>query len=159
MRSIGVAQRALQTMIERASQRVVFGKVKRVCVRLRVCVFFMLFFSQPILARANAQDVIARSHLEIEQCRLLTLHAANMIDKLGAKGAFEHIAMIKIAAPQMSCNVLDRAIQFFGAAGVSQDTWLSYAYAGQRTLRIADGPDEAHLMTLAKAILAKRPKL
>ena len=135
MRSIGVAERALQTMITRAEERTVFGK--------------------PILARSNARDVIAESKLEIEQCRLLTLHAANMIDKVGAKGAFQHIAMIKIAAPRMSCKIIDRALQMHGAKGVSQDTWLSYAYAGQRTLRIADGPDEVHLMTLAKAVLSE----
>ncbi len=126
-------------MIERASKRVVFFK--------------------PMLVRANMQDVIAESALEIEQCRLLTLHAAHMIDKLGSKGAFQHIAMIKIAAPRMCCRVIDRAIQVFGAAGVSQDTWLSYAYANQRTLRIADGPDEVHLMTLAKLIIKESSKL
>ncbi len=139
MRSIGVAQRALQTMINRASNRVVFSK--------------------PMIARANVQDTIAESALEIEQCRLLTLQAAYMIDRLGSKGAFQHIAMIKIAAPRMCCTVIDRAIQMHGAAGVSQDTWLSFAYANQRTLRIADGPDEVHLMTLAKLIIKESSKL
>ena len=139
MRSIGVAQRALKTMIERASERVVFGK--------------------PILAKSSAQDAVAESALEIEQCRLLTLQAAHLIDKKGSRGAFQHVAMIKIAAPRMSLRVIDRAIQMHGAKGVSQDTWLSYAYAGQRTLRLADGPDEVHLMVLAKRVIKEMATL
>jgi acyl-CoA dehydrogenase len=134
MRSIGCAQRALHWMMLRSSERKVFGA--------------------PIISRANARDTIAESRLEIEQCRLLTLHAAHMMDKVGNKAAAQHIAMIKIAAPRMACAVVDRAIQMHGAKGLSQDSWLNFAYANQRTLRLADGPDEVHLMSLAKTVIS-----
>jgi acyl-CoA dehydrogenase len=131
MRLIGLAERALALMVARARARTVFGK--------------------PILAHGMAQEAIARSRCEIDQARLLTLHAARQIDLGGAKLAKKEIAMIKIVAPTMACQVLDRAIQIHGGMGVSQDTFLAHAYAAARTLRLADGPDEVHLMSLAKA--------
>ena len=93
---------------------------------------------------------IARSRIEIEQTRLLTLKAARMMDTVGNKVARQEIAMIKAAAPSMALRVLDRAIQVHGAKGVSQDSFLAAAWAHQRTLRLADGPDEVHLDTIAK---------
>ena len=103
--------------------------------------------------------------MEIEQARLLTLQCADAIDKKGAKATRKEIAMIKIVVPNMACRVVDRAIQVHGATGVSGDSILSYLYSGLRTLRIADGPDEVHMMTVAKmeieSLLShmRRPKL
>ena len=130
MRLIGLAERALALMVQRAKSRVVFGR--------------------PIAEHGMAQEAIARSRVDINQARLLTLHAAAQIDQGGAKFAKQAIAMIKIVAPTMACTVIDRAIQIHGGAGVSQDTFLAHAYAAARSLRLADGPDEVHLASLAK---------
>lgn len=136
MRLIGLAERALEAMCERAISRVAFGK--------------------PLVEHgALLQNDIARSRIEIEQARLLTLKAAHMMDTVGNKVARTEIAMIKVVAPTMACNVLDRAIQVHGGAGVSQDTFLAAAYASARTLRLADGPDEVHLRSIGRYELAK----
>jgi acyl-CoA dehydrogenase len=135
MRSIGVAERALKLMCERAVSRVAFGKE---------------------LARQGVvQTAIAESRMEIEQARLLTLKAAWMIDNVGARGARTEIAAIKVIAPRVALNVLDRAIQVHGGAGVSDDFPLAGLWAGMRTLRLADGPDEVHTMTVARQELGK----
>ncbi len=135
MRSIGLAERALEMMCDRARQRVTFGK--------------------PIAEHGMIRQMIAQSRIEIDEARLLTLHAARMMDKVGNKAARREIAMIKVAAPNMVCRVLDRAIQIHGAAGVSQDFDLAAAYAHARTLRIVDGPDEVHLDAIAKMELGR----
>jgi len=136
MRSIGVAQRALEVMIDRANQRVAFG--------------------EPLSKKQSVREDIAKSACEIEQARLMTLKAAQKIDQDGAKGAKDIIAMIKIAAPNMALNVIDRAIQIHGATGVSQDTFLANMYAMQRTLRLADGPDQVHMMQLGRDMARRR---
>ncbi len=136
MRAIGAAQYALDLMCERARQRVAFGK--------------------PLAEQGVIQDWIAQSHLEIEQARLLTLKAAWMIDHLGKKAAQNEIAMIKIVAPQMLTNVVNRAIQVFGAAGMSDDFPLASMWAHGRTLHIVDGPDEVHKRALARSIIGAR---
>jgi acyl-CoA dehydrogenase len=133
MRLIGLAQRALEMMVARARSRVAFG--------------------QPLGHLGMAQEAIALSRCEIEQARLLTLQAADALDRVGNKGARDLIAMIKIVAPRMACAVLDRAIQLHGAGGLSQDHFLAAAYAGARSLRLADGPDEVHIASLARAML------
>lgn len=130
MRCIGLAERALEAMCERVSERVAFGK--------------------PIAAQGAIRQDIARSRCEIEQARLLTLRAAHMMDTVGNKVARREIAMIKVVAPSMVCTILDRAIQAFGGAGVCQDTFLAAAYARARTLRLADGPDEVHRESIAR---------
>ena len=135
MRSVGVAQRALDLMCQRANSRVVFG--------------------QPMIKNQSVREDIARSACQIEQARLLTLKAAAKMDQAGNKEAQDLIAMIKIVAPNVALDVLDRAIQIHGAVGVSQDTFLAQQYAGQRTLRLADGPDQVHMMQLGRN-LAKR---
>lgn len=135
MRTIGIAERALETMVERARSRTAFGRT--------------------LLEMGSVREQIARSRIEIEQTRLLTLKAADMMDKAGNKVARLEIAMIKAVAPAMACRVLDRAIQVHGAAGVSQDTFLASAYARVRSLRLADGPDEVHLETIAKLEIGK----
>jgi len=124
MRVIGIAERALAAMCKRAKSRVAFGK--------------------PIAEQTVTLERIAESRIAIEQCRLLTLKAAYMMDTVGNKGARKEIAMIKVAAPLMAQKVIDWAIQVHGAAGVSDDFFLARAYAGTRTLRLADGPDEVH---------------
>jgi acyl-CoA dehydrogenase len=130
MRLIGQAERAVDLMCKRALSRTAFGKE---------------------LARQGViQNWIAESRCEIEQARLLVLKAAWMMDTVGNKAAKAEIAMIKIVAPRMAQRVIDRAIQVFGGAGVSQDTPLAQHYAHARTLRLADGPDEVHLMSLAR---------
>jgi acyl-CoA dehydrogenase len=135
MRSIGLAERALKLMCERAVSRVAFGKE---------------------LARQGVvQTAIAESRMEIEQARLLTLKAAWMIDNVGARGARTEIAAIKVVAPRIALNVIDRAIQVHGGAGVSDDFPLAAMWAGMRTLRLADGPDEVHTMTVARQELGK----
>ena len=135
MRSVGVAERALQVMCERALNRVAFGK--------------------PLAEMGSLREDIARSRLEIDQARLLTLHAAHMMDTVGNKAARAQIAAIKVVAPNVALNVLDRAIQVHGGMGVSGDTWLAAAWANQRTLRIADGPDQVHLEAVARLELRK----
>jgi len=135
MRAIGLAERALETMIHRVKQRVAFGK--------------------PIAEQGGIRQDIARSRIEIDQARLLTLNAAKMMDTMGNKAARKEIAMIKVAAPNMALRVIDRAIQAHGAAGVSPDFDLAFAYAHARTLRIVDGPDEVHLEAIAKQELGK----
>ena len=132
MRLIGMAQRALELMVERARTRIAFGK--------------------PLGAQGMVQEAIALSRCEIEQARLLTLHAAAKLDAVGNKAAKAEIGMIKIVAPRMACAVIDRAMQLHGAGGLSHP-FLSSAYAGARSLRLADGPDEVHLASLAKGML------
>lgn len=134
MRSIGVAERALEAMCKRVEDREAFGRK----------------LSQFDSIRKN----IARSRLEIEQARLMTLKAAHMMDTVGNKVARQEIAMIKVIAPEMAANVVDRAIQVHGALGVCQDTFLASAWANLRTLRLADGPDEVHLGVVARTELA-----
>jgi acyl-CoA dehydrogenase len=130
MRSIGIAERALELMCARVDARSTFGR--------------------RLSEQGVVREWIAESRLEIEQARLLTLKAAWMMDDVGNKRARAEIAMIKIAAPRIACRIIDRAIQAFGGAGVSQDTPLAEAYAHQRTLRLVDGPDEVHLRSLAR---------
>ncbi len=134
MRLIGAAQRALELMCKRAETRVVFGR--------------------PLSKQGSVREDIAKSYCEIEQARLLTLKAADRMDKVGNKGAKELIAMIKIVAPQMACTVIDRAIQLHGAAGVSQDFFLAQAYQMARSIRLADGPDQVHMMQLGRGLAA-----
>jgi alkylation response protein AidB-like acyl-CoA dehydrogenase len=135
MRCIGVAERALETMCQRVKSRVAFGK--------------------PLAEQGTLRADIALSRLEIEQVRLLTLKAAYMMDTVGNKAARAEIAMIKVVAPNVTLRVLDRAIQAHGGAGVSQDTFLAGAWANVRTLRLADGPDEGHIESIAKQELEK----
>ena len=135
MRSIGVAERALELMCKRLNTRVAFGK--------------------PISAQSVWHERIAESRIIIDQARLLTLKAAYMMDTVGNKVARAEIAMIKVVAPTMAGKVIDWAIQAHGGGGVSDDFPLAYAYAGQRTLRLADGPDEVHRVAVAKLELAK----
>jgi alkylation response protein AidB-like acyl-CoA dehydrogenase len=138
MRTIGVAERALEAMCQRVNEREAFGK--------------------QLVRFDSIRKDIARSRLEIEQTRLLTLKAAHMMDTVGNKVARQEIAMIKVAAPKMALAVLDRAIQAHGALGVCQDTFLASAWAHIRTLRLADGPDEVHLDSIAKIELRDYPK-
>ena len=138
MRCIGVAERALETMCKRVQSRVAFGK--------------------PLGEQGTIRADIAISRMEIEQARLLTLKAAYMMDTVGNKAARAEIAMIKVVAPNVALRVLDRSIQAHGGAGVSQDTFLAAAWAGVRTLRMADGPDEVHTESIAKQELRKWAK-
>ena len=135
MRSIGVAERALEYMCKRLSSRVAFGK--------------------PISQQNVWHERIADARCMIDQARLLTLKAADMMDTVGNKVAKSEIAMIKVVAPNMACQIIDWAIQAHGGGGVSGDFPLSYMYAHQRTLRLADGPDEVHRNAIAKLELAK----
>ena len=129
MRSIGVAERALERMIRRLESRTAFGKT--------------------VAEQSVWSERIAESRIMIDQARLLCLHAANLMDTVGNKHARAEIAMIKVVAPNVACKVVDWAIQSFGGGGVA-DTWLSMAYVHQRTLRFADGPDEVHRDQLAR---------
>jgi acyl-CoA dehydrogenase len=136
MRAIGMAERALDMMIDRAEQRVTFG--------------------EPLANRASIQDWIAEARIEIEMARLLTLKAAYLMDTAGNQKARVEIAAIKIAAPNMALKIIDRAIQVHGGGGVSDDFPLAYFYAHLRTLRLVDGPDEVHKRTLAMTELRRR---
>ncbi len=135
MRLIGLAERALERMCKRSLSRVAFGK--------------------PIAAQTVTLERIAHARILIEQARLLTLKAAAMMDTVGNKIAAREIAMIKVAAPQMACQVIDWSIQAHGGGGVSDDFGLAYAYAQARSLRLADGPDEVHCNQIGRMELAK----
>ena len=130
MRAIGGAERALELMCKRSAERVAFGK--------------------PLAHQGVIQQWVAEGRIAIEQARLLTLKAAWMIDNYGAKGPRTEIAAIKIVAPRVALEVIDRAIQVHGGAGVSEDFPLAAMYAATSTLRIADGPDEVHLRDVAR---------
>jgi len=139
MRLVGMAQRALEAMCHRAETRIAFGK--------------------PLSKQQSVREDIARSACEVEQARLLTFKAAARMDEGGNKVAKDLIAMIKIVAPNMACTVLDRAIQIHGGGGVSQDFFLAHAYAAARTIRLADGPDQVHMMQLGRNLAAATAKL
>ena len=130
MRLIGLAERALESMCRRVQSRVAFGK--------------------PLAEQGMIRAEIADSRIEIDQARLLTMHAAHLMDTLGNKAARREIAMIKVVAPNIALRVIDRAVQAHGAAGVCDDHFLAGAWASSRTLRLADGPDEVHRETIAK---------
>src|SRR5436190_15105873 len=135
MRTIGVAEMALEKLIKRIMTRKAFGKY--------------------ISEHSVWEERIAEARINIEMCRLLCLKAADMMDKAGIKSARNEIAMIKVAAPKLALKIIDDAIQAHGAAGVTTDFGLAKAYAGIRTLRLADGPDEVHSRTIARAEMAK----
>ena len=136
MRSIGAAERALEMMCDRLQSRTAFGS--------------------PLSTQSVWHERIAESRCMIDQARLLTFNAARMMDVAGNKAARAEIAMIKVVAPNMSCKIVDWAIQAHGAAGLTADFWLADSYAHQRTVRIVDGPDEVHRSAIAKIELAKR---
>ncbi|HSS01627.1 MAG TPA: acyl-CoA dehydrogenase family protein [Kofleriaceae bacterium] len=138
MRSIGVAERVLSLMCQRATSRVAFGKT--------------------LAEQGLVRNAIAQSRIEIDQARLLVMAAAHAIDEGGAKAARKQIAMIKVVAPNMALAVIDRAIQIHGGGGVSQDFPLAKAWASMRTLRLADGPDEVHLEAIAKQELSEQTR-
>jgi acyl-CoA dehydrogenase len=135
MRLIGLAERGLELMCRRTLQRVAFGR--------------------PIAEQGVTRERIAEARILIDQARLLVLNAADVMDRLGNKRAAQEIAMIKVVAPNMACQVLDWAIQAHGGAGVSEDFPLAAAWAAARTLRLADGPDEVHRNQIAKLELAR----
>jgi acyl-CoA dehydrogenase len=135
MRSIGVAERALESLCQRAVARTAFGRT--------------------IAEHGVNRHWIAESRMEIDQARLLTLYAAHKMDTVGNKAARAEIAMIKVVAPNVAQKVIDRAIQVHGGGGVSQEFHLAFAWAHTRTLRLADGPDEVHREAIAKVELAK----
>ena len=135
MRSIGAAEKALELMCKRSISREAFGR--------------------PLAELGGNYDVIADSRIEIEMCRLLVFKAAYLMDTIGNKAARDAISQIKVAVPNMALRVIDRAIQMHGAAGVSQDFPLAALWTGQRTLRLADGPDEVHRRVVARKELAK----
>ena len=137
MRAIGVAERALALMVERARTRIAFGK--------------------PLAEQGMVQHAVAVSRNEIDQARLLCEKAAWTIDQHGNKEARNLVAQIKAVAPQMSCNVIDRAIQVHGGAGVSDDFPLARMYGWQRAMRIFDGPDEVHIRSIARAEIGREP--
>ena len=136
MRLIGLAERSLESMCARADDRIAFGK--------------------KLSEQGVVREAIADSRIEIDQARLLTLKAADLMDKLGNKAARSEIAMIKVVAPSMALRVIDRAVQVHGGAGVSGDFGLAAAWAGARTLRLADGPDEVHRVSVAKLELVRQ---
>jgi len=133
MRLIGCAQRALDLACERVEQRIAFG--------------------QPLSKQQSVRESIAQMHCDIEQARLLTLKAADKMDRYGNKVARDIIAAIKIVAPNMACKVIDQSIQMHGAAGTSQDFILSATYAYARTIKLADGPDQVHMMQLGRNLI------
>ncbi len=135
MRALGMAERALELMVRRTSERTAFGR--------------------PLASQGVVREWIAESRLAIEQARLLVLKTAWLIDTAGVRQAASEIAAIKVAAPRAASYVLDRAIQAFGAAGVSGDVPLAQLWAGLRTLHLADGPDEVHLRSVARVELAR----
>ena len=135
MRLIGLAERALELMCRRTLQRVAFGR--------------------PIADQGVTRERIAEARILIDQARLLVMNAADLMDRVGNKRAAKEIAMIKVVAPNMACQVLDWAIQAHGGAGVSEDFPLAAAWAAARTLRLADGPDEVHRNQIAKLELAR----
>jgi acyl-CoA dehydrogenase len=135
MRTIGAAERALELRVRRAATRVTFG--------------------EPVASRGNVLDWIAEARIDIEMARLLTLKAAWLMDTVGARHARTEIAAIKVAAPQAALRIIDRAIQVHGGAGVSDDFPLAWMYAHIRTLRLADGPDEVHKLTIARQELRR----
>ena len=137
MRAIGMAERALALMVDRAKSRHAFGG----------------YLSE----QGVVQEHIANSRIEIDQARLQVQHCAWMIDTVGAKDARFEISAIKVIAPQVACAVIDRAIEIFGGAGVSDDTPLAYFYAWARALRIVDGPDAVHRRTIARGELRRTP--
>ena len=137
MRAVGLGERALQMMCERSQSRVAFGK--------------------PLSQLGGNMDIIANSRIELNMARLLTLQAAHMMDTVGNKVAASEIAQIKVIVPNIVCDVIDRAIQMHGGAGVSQVFPLARMYAGMRTLRLADGPDEVHRRAVARHELGKYP--
>jgi acyl-CoA dehydrogenase len=137
MRLIGVSERALESLCARVKARVAFGK--------------------PLAEQGTIRADIAESRIEIEQARLLTMRAAQLMDAEGNKAARREIAMIKVAVPRMAQRVIDRAIQAHGAAGVSEDFQLANAWVHARTIRLADGPDEVHLEAIAKQELSRKP--
>jgi acyl-CoA dehydrogenase len=139
MRSIGAAERALEMLCKRAKSRIAFGG--------------------PLADKGVVQETIANCRIEIDQARLLTLHAAWLMDTVGNKEARGAISAIKVAVPLMASRVVDRAMQVHGAAGLSQDFPLADAYALQRYLRLADGPDEVHRSVVAKLELRKYEQL
>jgi acyl-CoA dehydrogenase len=139
MRLIGVAERALELMCLRLNSRVAFGK--------------------PVSAQSVWHERIADARCRIDQARLLTLKAAHMMDTVGNKIAKAEIAMIKVVAPTLACDIVDMAIQAHGGGGVSNDFPLAYLYVNARTLRLADGPDEVHRQSIAKLELARHMKL
>lgn len=138
MRLIGCAQRALDMACERVEQRIAFG--------------------QPLSKQQSVRESISQMYCKIEQARLLTLKAADSMDKYGNKVSKNIIAAIKIVAPKMACEVIDEAIQIHGAAGTSQDTTLSATLAYARTIRLADGPDQVHMMQLGKNLIVAQNK-
>jgi acyl-CoA dehydrogenase len=135
MRAIGMAERALALMVNRAKSRVAFGRT--------------------LAEQGTVREEIARSRMQIDQARLMVLKTADLIDKYGAKGARTEIAAIKVIAPNVALDVIDRAIQVHGGAGVSNDTVLARFWASARTLRIADGPDAVHLRSVAREELER----
>jgi acyl-CoA dehydrogenase len=135
MRSIGMAERALEAMCKRAMDRVAFGR--------------------PLAEFGSLREDIARSRIEIDQARMLVMNAAHLMDTAGNKQARKEIAMIKVVAPNVLLDVLDRAIQVHGGGGVCQDFFLASAWASARTLRLADGPDQVHLESVAKLELRR----
>ena len=136
MRSIGVAERALGCMVDRALVRSTFGSI--------------------VAQRGLIQDWIAESRIEIDMARQYVLYTAHLMDSVGNKAAAAEISGIKVAVPNMALKVIDRAIQVHGAAGVTQFFPLAHMYAHMRTLRIADGPDEVHKMTIARREIMRR---
>jgi acyl-CoA dehydrogenase len=136
MRLIGAAQRALELMLDRANARIAFGR--------------------PLIKQQSVREDIALSACQIEQARLLTLKAAQKMDTVGNKAAQDLIAMIKIVAPNMALDVIDRAMQLHGGVGLSQDTPLAHLWAYARTLRLADGPDQVHMMQLGRNLARRR---